>query len=140
MADSRQPSPESAINITSSATSKLPNFLLSVKLKYVKLGYHYMISHAMYLLLTPLVVVISIHLSTLTSQDLINLWNQLRFNLVTVVICSALMVFLATLYFMSKPKKVCIVDFSCYKPADERMVTWEILMDRSTQNQNFYRR
>lgn len=133
MADSRQPSPESAINITSSATSKLPNFLLSVKLKYVKLGYHYMISHAMYLLLTPLVVVISIHLSTLTSQDLINLWNQLRFNLVTVVICSALMVFLATLYFMSRPKKVYLVDFSCYKPDDERMVTREIFMDRSTQ-------
>ncbi|PKI56449.1 hypothetical protein CRG98_023187 [Punica granatum] len=34
--------------------NKLPNFLLSVRLKYVKLGYHYHISNAMYLLLVPL--------------------------------------------------------------------------------------
>ncbi|PKI56451.1 hypothetical protein CRG98_023189, partial [Punica granatum] len=34
--------------------NKLPNFLLSVRLKYVKLGYHYLISNAMYLLLVPL--------------------------------------------------------------------------------------
>ncbi|KAJ9556669.1 hypothetical protein OSB04_011283 [Centaurea solstitialis] len=115
----------------------LPNFLLSVKLKYVKLGYHYLISHAMYLLLTPILAMVAAHLSTLTAHDVARLWDQLRFNLVTVVLCSALMVFLATLYFMSRPKKVYLVDFACYKPEDTRMVTREIFMDRSTRAGTF---
>ena len=111
--------------------NKLPNFLLSVRLKYVKLGYHYLISHAMYLLLVPLLGVAAAHLSTLTIKDFVQLWNHLKFNLVSVVLCSALMVFLATLYFMSRPRKVYLVDFACYKPEEERMCTREIFMERS---------
>ncbi|KAK1430385.1 hypothetical protein QVD17_13083 [Tagetes erecta] len=117
--------------------ASLPNFLLSVKLKYVKLGYHYLITHGMYLLLTPLLAVVSVHLSTLTTHDLIHLWNQLRFNFVTVIICSMLVVFLATLYVMSRPRKVYLVDFAAYKPDDARMVTREIFIDRSNQTGMF---
>ncbi|KAI8004361.1 3-ketoacyl-CoA synthase 2 [Camellia lanceoleosa] len=109
----------------------LPNFLLSVRLKYVKLGYHYLITHAMYLLLTPLLGIVSVHLSTLTLQDLTHLWNHLKFNLVAVVLCSALLVFLFTLYFMSRPRKVYLVNFACYKPEQARMCTREIFMERS---------
>ncbi|PWA55074.1 3-Oxoacyl-[acyl-carrier-protein (ACP)] synthase III C-terminal [Artemisia annua] len=123
--------------VVTTATKILPNFILSIKLKYVKLGYHYLISHAMYLFLTPLLGIVTVHLSTLSSHDVIHLWDQLRFNLVSVVICSALLVFLATLYFMKRPKKVYLVDFSCYKPEDARTVTREIFMDRSTQAGTF---
>ncbi|GKD77527.1 3-ketoacyl-CoA synthase 11-like protein [Tanacetum coccineum] len=115
----------------------LPNFLLSVKLKYVKLGYHYLITHFMYLLLIPLLAIVSVHLSTLTSQDLVHLWNQLRFNLLTVVICSTLTVFLVTLYFLSRPKKVYLVDFACYKPDDSNIVTREIFMEHSAMFNTF---
>ncbi|KAI3523912.1 hypothetical protein L1887_02421 [Cichorium endivia] len=114
-----------------SERTSLPNFLLTVKLKYVKLGYHYLISHFMYLLLIPLLAVVSVHLSTLTSQDLIHLWHQLRFNLLSVVIGSTLIVFLATLYFMKRPKKVYLVDFACYKPGESHFVSRETFMDHS---------
>ncbi|KAI6694196.1 hypothetical protein NL676_021906 [Syzygium grande] len=110
---------------------KLPNFLLSVKLKYVKLGYHYLISKAMYLLLVPLLGISTAHLSTLTARDAAQLWDQLRFNLVTVVLCSTLMVFLVTLYFMTRPRKVYLVDFACYKPDPARICTRETFMERS---------
>ncbi|XP_056175292.1 3-ketoacyl-CoA synthase 11-like [Syzygium oleosum] len=110
---------------------KLPNFLLSVKLKYVKLGYHYLISNAMYLLLVPLLGISSAHLSTLTARDVAQLSDQLRFNLVTVVLCSTLMVFLVTLYFMTRPRKVYLVDFACYKPDPARICTHETFMERS---------
>ncbi|CAI9118332.1 OLC1v1019891C1 [Oldenlandia corymbosa var. corymbosa] len=113
--------------------NKLPNFLLSVKLKYVKLGYHYLITHAMYLLLIPLLGVVSVHLSTVTVEDLVLLWEQLRFNLVTVILCSALLVFLGTLYFMTRPRKVYLVDFACYKPGTEVMCPKELFMERSKQ-------
>ncbi|MBA0768466.1 hypothetical protein Gotri_017266 [Gossypium trilobum] len=113
------------------SNNNLPNFLLSVRLKYVKLGYHYLISNAMYLMLVPLLAIASAHLSTLTVLDLVQLWDQLKFNLVSVTLCSGLLVFLATLYFMSRPRKVYLVDFACYKPEPERTCTREIFMERS---------
>ncbi|KAK4732463.1 hypothetical protein R3W88_025451 [Solanum pinnatisectum] len=112
-------------------SNKLPNFLLSVRLKYVKLGYHYLITHAMYLFLIPILVALFAHLSTITMEDMVQLWNQLKFNLVTVILCSALIVFLATLYFMTRPRKVYLVDFSCYKPKPEVMCPKELFMERS---------
>ncbi|KAK3414928.1 hypothetical protein EUGRSUZ_H00229 [Eucalyptus grandis] len=116
-----------------------PDFLLSVRLKYVKLGYHYLISKAIYLLLVPLLGISSAHLSALTARDLAQLWDQLRFNLITVVLCSTIMVFLVTLYFMTLPRKVYLVDFACYKPDDSachksdpaRICTHETFMERS---------
>ncbi|XP_022846766.1 3-ketoacyl-CoA synthase 20-like [Olea europaea var. sylvestris] len=115
----------------------LPNFLLSIKLKYVKLGYHYLISHALYLLLVPLLGIVSAHFSTLSVEDLVLLWSQLKFNLVTVVVCSVLMVFLGTLYFMTRPRNVYLVDFACYKPNPEVMCSKEIFMERSRQARIF---
>ncbi|KAK4405793.1 3-ketoacyl-CoA synthase 20 [Sesamum angolense] len=111
--------------------NNLPNFLQSVRLKYVKLGYHYLISHAMYLFLVPLLGILSVHLSTITTDDLLLLWDQLKFNLVSVVICSALIVFLGTLYFMTRPRKVYLVDFACYKPKPEVMCSKEMFMEKS---------
>lgn len=114
-----------------SNTHKLPNFLLSVRLKYVKLGYHYLITHAMYFFIIPILFAIFVHLSTITMEDVVQLWDQLKFNLVTVILCSALIVFLATLYFMTRPRKVYLVDFSCYKPTPDVMCPKELFMERS---------
>ncbi|KAF5938936.1 hypothetical protein HYC85_023195 [Camellia sinensis] len=70
----------------SSSSRKLPDFKQSIKLKYVKLGYHYLITHGMYLFLTPLIVVIAAHLSTFSPHDLYLLWDHLRFNLISVIL------------------------------------------------------
>ncbi|KAF5775646.1 putative very-long-chain 3-oxoacyl-CoA synthase [Helianthus annuus] len=107
------------------------------KPKYVKLGYHYLISRGIYLLLTPIIAVVSIRLSSLTTHDLVYLWDQLRFNLVMVVLSLALLVFLASLYFMSRPKKVYLVDFATYKAENSRIVSLETFMDRSIRAGTF---
>ncbi|KAF2313923.1 hypothetical protein GH714_020638 [Hevea brasiliensis] len=130
----RNPKPES-VSVENQPeirrNNNLPNFLLSVRLKYVKLGYHYLISNAMYLLLIPLLGIASAHLSTLTIQDLVELWNHLKFNFISVTLCSGLIVFLATLYFMSRPRKIYLLNFACYKPEAARMCTRETFMERS---------
>ncbi|KAL8481621.1 hypothetical protein ACS0TY_027937 [Phlomoides rotata] len=118
-------------------STNLPNFHQSVRLKYVKLGYHYLISHAMYFLLVPLLAIISLHLSTFTTQDLFLLWGHLKFNLVSVVVGSALIVFLATLYFMTRPRKIYLVDFACYKPSPDLMCSNELFMERSREAETF---
>ncbi|XP_019189925.1 PREDICTED: 3-ketoacyl-CoA synthase 11-like [Ipomoea nil] len=113
------------------SSRKLPDFKQSVKLKYVKLGYHYLITHGMYLFLSPLVVVIAAQLSTFSLEDVYVLWDHLRFNLISVIICSTLLVFLSTLYFLTRPRPVYLVDFSCYKPEEARKCTRQIFMERS---------
>lgn len=115
----------------SSYSSKLPDFKQSVKLKYVKLGYHYLITHLMYLCLTPLLAITAAQLSTSSIDDLHELWNHLQFNLISVILCSTLLVFLCTLYFLTRPRPVYLVDFSCYKPDDARKCTRQIFMERS---------
>ncbi|KAK7351405.1 hypothetical protein VNO77_10840 [Canavalia gladiata] len=119
-----------------SIQSKLPDFKESVKLKYVKLGYHYLITHGM-LFLSPLLVLIAAHLSTFSVQDVHDLWNHLRYNLISVLIFSALLVFLLTLYFLTRPLPVYLVDFSCYKPEDARQCTRQTFMDRSSLTGTF---
>ncbi|KAI4304023.1 hypothetical protein MLD38_039589 [Melastoma candidum] len=133
------PPPSSSISVEARLNDRnnLPNFLLSVRLKYVKLGYHYLISNAMYIFLLPILCVASAQVSTITLHDVANLWDQLRFNLVSVVLCSVLMVFLGTLYFMSRPRKVYLVNFSCYKPEPERKCPRELFYDRSVLTGNF---
>jgi 3-ketoacyl-CoA synthase len=116
---------------------KLPNFLISVKLKYVKLGYHYLISNAMYLILIPLLGVASAHLSTFSIHDLIILYENLKFNFVSMTLGSSLIVFLATLYFMSRPRGIYLVDFACYKPPKELTCTREIFVERSNLTKAF---
>jgi 3-ketoacyl-CoA synthase len=110
-----------------------PNFLSSIRLKYVKLGYHYLISNAMYLLLVPLLGITLAHLSTFTVRDLVQLWQTLEFD----PVCSSLMVFLATLYFMSRPRKIYLVNFACYKPEKERMCTRESFIEFMGQSRSY---
>ena len=134
MADTKNPNQQDSGTISVESPQekrKLPNFLISVRLKYVKLGYHYLISNAMYLALIPILGIASAHLSALSVQDAIHLWENLKFDLVSTTLCSCLIVFLATLYFMSRPRGVYLVDFACYKPEPARMCTREIFMERS---------
>ncbi|KAG1346207.1 3-ketoacyl-CoA synthase 11 [Cocos nucifera] len=110
---------------------KLPDFTKSIKLKYVKLGYHHAITHGMYLFLLPFLVLIAAHMSTFSVQDLHVLWKHLRFNLISVIVCSTLLVFLSTLYFLTRPRSVYLVDFSCYKPEEARKCTRETFLQQS---------
>jgi len=131
MADQTQDKKDS--KSASSSTEKLNNGLLnfqsSVKLKYVKLGYHYLISNALYLVFIPLLASAPFS-AVVTKQNFGHLWDVLLLNFATVVICSVLLVFLATVYFMSRPKKVYLVDFACYKPDPARKATKSVCMDR----------
>ncbi|XP_021740028.1 3-ketoacyl-CoA synthase 11-like [Chenopodium quinoa] len=130
-----------AKKISKSATSqeveipkkKTPlNYYTSIQLKYVKLGYHYLISNAIYLMLffffIPLVVL------PLTKQDLF----QLRDNLLKLnhhpVGDSLLIpfVFLAMLilYLRGTRKTVYLVDFACCKPHPSRRTSKATCVDR----------
>lgn len=119
---------------TSENEPKTSSFSLSVRLKYVKLGYHYLVSNALYLIVLPFFPVILTHLSMFTIEDFIQLSQNLGFSTyLTLCLLSVSAVFLATFYFMSRPRNVYLVNFACYKPEKGQMVSKQRFMEKSSK-------
>lgn len=115
----------------------LPDFLQSVNLKYVKLGYHYLITHLLTLCLIPLMAVIIIEGSRLNPEDIYQLWLHLQYNLVSVITCSAFLVFGSTVYIMTRPRSIYLVDYSCYRPPSTLQVRFSQFMEHSRLTGDF---
>ncbi|KAL5562996.1 hypothetical protein UlMin_032743 [Ulmus minor] len=116
---------------------RLPDFLQSVNLKYVKLGYHYLISYLLTLCLVPLMAVIIIEASQMNPEDIQQLWLHLQYNLVSVVTFSAIVVFGFTAYIMTRPRSVFLVDYSCYRPPSHLQVRFHQFMEHSKLTGDF---
>lgn len=116
---------------------RLPDFLQSVNLKYVKLGYHYLVSHLLTLCLVPLITVVIIQASHLNPGEIQQLWLHLQYNLVSVVIFSAVLVFGSTVYIMTRPRSVYLVDYSCYRPPSHLQVKYQQFMEHSKLTGDF---
>lgn len=109
---------------------RLPDFLQSVNLKYVKLGYHYLINHAIYLATIPvLVLVFSAEVGSLSREELWRkLWEDARYDLATVLAFFGVFVFTLSVYFMSRPRSIYLIDFACYRPIDDFKVSKFIIV------------
>ncbi|KAF2554086.1 hypothetical protein F2Q68_00033919 [Brassica cretica] len=116
---------------------KLPNFLQSVNMKYVKLGYHYLITHLFKLCLVPLMAVLITEISRLTPDDYHQIWLHLQYNLVAFILLSALAVFGTTVFIMTRPRSVYLVDYSCYLPQASLQVPYKKFMDHSALIDDF---
>ncbi|XP_010254814.1 PREDICTED: 3-ketoacyl-CoA synthase 4-like [Nelumbo nucifera] len=109
----------------------------NVRRKYVKLGYHYLMKHLMTLCLVPIVAMTVDKAGQMSSDDVLHLWLHLQHNLVTVAVCSALLVFGATVYVMTRPRSVYLVDFSCYLPPSDLRVNYKDFMEHSKATGDF---
>ncbi|KAM7256564.1 hypothetical protein ACFE04_012305 [Oxalis oulophora] len=109
--------------------TNLPNFIFSIKLKYLKLAYHHLISNALYIFL----LLVLFHLSSLTAQDFVLYRKTLNFNFLTPIYFSAL----CALYFLARPRKIYLVDFSCYKAEPSQKCSKQLFMHLSAQTRHF---
>ncbi|CAH9063746.1 unnamed protein product [Cuscuta epithymum] len=101
---------------------RLPDFVQSVNLKYVKLGYHNLINHGIYLATVPLLLLVfGVEVGSLSRAELWQkLWDSTaKYDLATVLSFLALLVFTLSVYFMSKPRPIYLLDFACFKPSDD---------------------
>ncbi|KAJ7526017.1 hypothetical protein O6H91_17G077900 [Diphasiastrum complanatum] len=138
--DWRGEDPAVAVQIGSSASMGrrvLPDFLQSVNLKYVKLGYHNLVTHFMALLLIPLMLAAMLQVGNMGLDNIFQLWLHLKFSLVSVIACSTLLVFGLTVYVMSRPRPVYLVDFACFKPCENLRVPFSTFMEHSKLSGNF---
>ncbi|GLU00874.1 hypothetical protein SLE2022_182120 [Rubroshorea leprosula] len=126
---------EMAFNDSTSAVIKirrqLPDFLQSVKLKYVKLGYGYSCNPATLLILAlilPVFVFTVVQITGLKLDRVSELWTNQKLQLesidaVTRMVGAVTLCFLFALYLAKRSRPVYLVDFACYKPEDERKMS-----------------
>ncbi|KAL1366715.1 3-ketoacyl-CoA synthase 4-like [Arachis hypogaea] len=108
-----------------------------VNLKHVKLGYNYLINNLFTLCFVPLIIVTSVHLSQTDLNDLHHVWLHLKFNLITILICFAFIVFGLTRYILTQSHPVYLVDFACFRPADHLKVPLHYFMEHSRLTGDF---
>lgn len=98
---------------------RLPDFLSSVNLKYVKLGYGYLISHRLYLLLAPpLLAALVHHIAKFTWEDL----YEKKFDFTETLFILGLLCLMLYFYLDSTPSSTYLLDFSCFRPSNEYKV------------------
>ncbi|CAN0857276.1 3-ketoacyl-CoA synthase 2 [Linum grandiflorum] len=106
----------------------------SVKLKYVKLGYHYLVTNSVYLLLIPLSVVVLAQLSSLSASDFLQLCSK---NSAILTLSSLALALIATVHVIHSPRKVYLLDFACYKPSPAHLCSKEDFMRASSATGEF---
>jgi 3-ketoacyl-CoA synthase len=103
-----------------------------VNLRHVKLGYHYLIGNALYLLVIPvLLLIVSAQVKILGKYDL---WEHPTLDLISVLSKSGLIGFILVVCFVSNRKPIYLVDFACYKPSEEFGVTKEYVVVHSKKS------
>ncbi|KAB2627994.1 3-ketoacyl-CoA synthase 10-like [Pyrus ussuriensis x Pyrus communis] len=118
---------------------RLPDFLQSVNLKYVKLGYHHLINHAIYLATIPVfVLVFSAEVGSLSREELWKkLWDDARYDLATVLGFFGVFVFTLSVHIMSRPRSIYLVDFACFRPNDDLKVSKEQFIEVARKSGKF---
>lgn len=118
---------------------RLPDFLQSVNLKYVRLGYRYMLSHGVYLATIPVIVLVcGAEVGSLSRDELWRkVWDEATYDLATVLAFLAVLAFTISVYIMSRPRPIYLIDFATYKPPEELKVSKAEFIDLARKSGKF---
>ncbi|KAJ0089935.1 hypothetical protein Patl1_13988 [Pistacia atlantica] len=122
-----------SLNFSVRVRHGLPNLLSSVNLKYVKLGYGYLLSHGFYLLTAPLLILI-------LSGGIAKLaWNDFcpKYDLTLALFIIGLLSFVIYLYLHLIARSIYLVDFACYRPPNQLKISKEEFMVLARKSGNF---
>ncbi|OVA04738.1 FAE1/Type III polyketide synthase-like protein [Macleaya cordata] len=120
----------------------LPDFLQSVKLKYVKLGFRSTCDYATVLrwfVVFPLFIATVIQLTGIRFDQVSDLWTSpsVQLDMATGLTGFCILLFLLVLYWVKQPRPVYLVDFSCYKPEDRLKTSNESFIKMTEDNGAF---
>lgn len=116
---------------------KLPDFLQSVKLKYVKLGYGYSCSPASLLLFLLVLPLLLAQLTGLAFTLFSTTQALILADTATLLIASTLLVFFLGIYWAKRPTPIYLVDFACYKPHDHSKLSVDSFVKMSEECGHF---
>ncbi|PON88481.1 Very-long-chain 3-ketoacyl-CoA synthase [Trema orientale] len=129
------PNEHGSAHFTVKIRPTLPDFLTSVSLKYVKLGYGYLICRRFYLLVGPIfLVMFGAQIGNVLCQDLLSSKCDLRDAFFLV----ALLIVIVYLYFQYlAPRPTYLLDFACYSPPDDLKISKEEFIELARKSGNF---
>lgn len=116
-----------SLNFSVRVRHGLPNFLNSVNLEYVRLGYGYLLSHGFYLFTAPFfILILSAGIAKLT-------WNDFfpQYDLSLTLLIFGLLAFIVFLCLHLIPRSIYLVDFACYRPPNQLKVIPRFLVESS---------
>ncbi|VFQ95711.1 unnamed protein product [Cuscuta campestris] len=128
---------------------RLPDFLQSVKLKYVRLGYGYSSNYpgaaaALQAAAVTVAAFFAVTLVRLAAQRLYRFSEMyagsnpgLVVDSTTGVTGLSVLVIGLGLYWVKRPRPVYMVDFACYKPEEESKISVDGFMKMTEQNGSF---
>jgi 3-ketoacyl-CoA synthase len=108
-----------SLNFSVRVRRGLPDFLNSVNLKYVKLGYSYLLSPVFYFLTAPvLMVIFSAQIGKLF------IWQDFcpKCDPIDALFIVGLLSLIIYIYLYLSPRSTYLVDFACYRPPNELKV------------------
>ncbi|EOA32440.1 hypothetical protein CARUB_v10015715mg [Capsella rubella] len=100
----------------------------------VKLVYYYLISHFFKICLLPLIALVATKASNLNQEDVQNLWFHLQHNIVALTILFAVVTLGSVIHFMTRPRPVYLVDYSCHLPPPSQKVTVQKIVECINKN------
>ncbi|CAL9206509.1 3-ketoacyl-CoA synthase 6-like [Musa acuminata AAA Group] len=109
----------------------LPEFSSSVRLKYVKLGYQHLVDNFVTFLSIPVMVAVGLELVHRGPQEIVGLWRALELDVIHILCSVFVIVFVATVYFMSRPRPVYLVEYACFKPPSNCRVPFSTFMEHT---------
>ncbi|KAK6152105.1 hypothetical protein DH2020_014740 [Rehmannia glutinosa] len=112
----------------------LPDFLSSVNLKYVKLGYGYLINHGTYFAGVPILLLV---LGTQVGKLTWDVFSLEYYNLVNTLLFLGLLTMFVYVILDLTPRSTYLVDFACYLPPDELKITKEEYIELAKKSGQF---
>ncbi|OWM89236.1 hypothetical protein CDL15_Pgr010523 [Punica granatum] len=124
-----------SLSFTVLVRRKLPDFLRSVNLTYVKLGYHYLIGNGFYFLIVPV-----LGLVLFAEAGKVVKWRDfstLECSLIDLVFIVEFLGLILHAYLVLNPPPTYPVDFLCYRPPNELKISREEYIELPRESGSF---
>ncbi|KAH6771415.1 3-ketoacyl-CoA synthase 6 [Perilla frutescens var. hirtella] len=99
----------------------------------LKLGYQYLVNNFLIFLLLPIILALYTNTQTLNSHaiTLINLYNSMQFTSIHILCSSFLIIYTFTVFLMSRPRPVYLVDYALFNPPRSYRVSFAGFMEHA---------
>ncbi|KAJ0254428.1 hypothetical protein HA466_0109170 [Hirschfeldia incana] len=101
----------------------------------IKLLYHYLTTHFSKLCLFPVMVLVASKASSVNQENFQYLRYHLQHNLVPLTILFSVLSIGSAFHFLSRPRSVYLVDYSCHLPPAYQKITVQKIIDNVKKNQ-----
>ncbi|KAH6799270.1 3-ketoacyl-CoA synthase 5 [Perilla frutescens var. frutescens] len=103
--------------------------MMRVSRRSVKVGYQYLVNHILSLMVVPIIVGVGVQILRCGPEELVKYLEQVE--VMEILLLCLMMISVGSVYLMSKPRSIYLVDYACYKPPVTCRVPFSTFMEHS---------